>query len=293
MVMKKIATLLVVIIIFAGACQSKLKKTSASKNDDILCGPADSAMIHAILNQFSDQQDKPIGQLMIAVGKQFLGAPYVSYTLEHGPKEPLTINLKELDCTTFAETTLALARTIKSQKSSLQQYANELEQIRYRNGKRDGYPSRLHYFSDWVYNNQQKGIISQPAEKFGKPLNIQVDFMSTHPNSYAVLKSDPKLVPAIAQQEKVISDRKYFYLPKDEIETKEQQLKDGDIVGIVTSIKGLDIAHVGILIRKDGHMHLMNASTLSNQVVISDLTLADFLNRKKSYLGIMIARPVN
>ncbi|HKJ40490.1 MAG TPA: N-acetylmuramoyl-L-alanine amidase-like domain-containing protein [Sunxiuqinia sp.] len=287
------ASLLILMTFLLGACQSKPRKAASSQPDDVLCGRADSAMVNSILKKFSHQKDEPIGKLVVEVGKEFLGEPYVSYTLEHGPKEPLTISLKELDCTTFTETALALARTIKDPQSNLQQYANELEKIRYRNGKRNGYPSRLHYFSDWIYNNQEKGIVSQPAEKFGKPLDIQVNFMSTHPNSYSVLMSNPELVPAIAKQEKVISERHYFYLPKDEIDAKELQLKDGDIVGIVTNIKGLDIAHVGILVRQNGHMHLMNASTLSNDVVISDPTLAEFLNHKRSYLGIMIARPEN
>ena len=291
--MKKMASLLFLMVILLGACQSKPRKVVSSNPNDVLCRPADSTRIKSLLKKFSDQKNEPIGKLVVAVGKEFLGTPYVSYTLEHGPKEPLTINLKELDCTTFSETALALARTIKDSKSNLQQYANELEKIRYRDGQRNGYPSRLHYFSDWIYNNQQKGIVSQPAEKFGKPLNIDVNFMSTHSKSYSVLKSNPELVDTIAKQEKVISNRKYFYLPKDEVDTKEQQLKDGDIVGIVTNIKGLDIAHVGILVQKNGHMHLLNASTLSNKVVISDLTLAEFLNRKNSYLGIMIARPVD
>ena len=293
--MKKTALLLYSFLLLL-ACQNvKKEKANASlviPQKDWVCQTADSTKLQAILDLFQNKKDLPIGELVVAVGKQFLEVPYVSHSLEHGQEEPLTINLHELDCTTFAETALALARTIKAPESNIQHFAHELEKIRYRDGKRDGYPSRLHYFSDWIFNNEQKGIVDQPAKEFGKPLEIQVNFMSSHPKSYSVLKENPNLVPEIANQEKTISSRHYFYIPKNEISANEKFLKDGDIIGIVTNIKGLDIAHVGILAEVNGHMHLLNASTLHNKVVISNLILVDFLNRKKSYTGIMISRPV-
>lgn len=294
--MKKIA-FIIYGFLFLFACQNmqkeKLHASTQLKSTDVVCEPADSVQLHSILKQFFGKEELPVNQLIIRIGQQFIGVPYVSHTLEHGKEEPLTVEMDELDCTTFAETALALARTIKSSKSNFEQYTRELEQIRYRDGKRDGYPSRLHYFSDWIFNNRQKGLVSEPAQNFGKPLDIRVDFMSTHPESYSVLKENPQLVPEIAKQEKEISARDFYFLPKEEVEAREADLKEGDIVGLTTNIAGLDVAHVGILVEVNKRIHLMHASTQSNQVVISEKPLADLLQNKKSYTGIMIARPVN
>lgn len=294
--MKKIAGLILMLFSMSN-CQSKPKTGTPSKEpvpqSTVICSSEDSSQIQFLLNRFEGHKKALIGMLVVELGQQFLDVPYVSQTLEHGAEEPLTVDLQGLDCTTFAETSLALARTIKSDQPGFEQYTKKLEQIRYRNGKRKSYPSRLHYFSDWIYDNHQKGLVSEPCEIFGDTIHFHVDFMSTHPNSYPVLKDHPELVPKIAKQEKAVSERTYYYLPKNKISANEDRLKDGDLVGIVTNIPGLDIAHVGILVRKNGHMHLLNASTLANKVVVSDVTLTDFLNRKKSYLGIMIARPVD
>lgn len=294
--MSKLIFVIYLTFIFA-ACQNAPKqKANATKKipqQTIVCQLEDSLKIQSILKQFEDSQEKTTAELAAQVGRQFLEVPYVAHTLEHGVKEPLTVESDALDCTTFVETALALARTIKSDNPDFDQFAHELEKIRYRDGKRQGYTSRLHYFSDWIDNNQQKGLISQPAESFGAPLDIEVNFMSTHPDSYAVLKENPALVDSIAQQEKQLSARSHFYLPKDKIEANEKNLKEGDIIGLVTTVKGLDIAHTGILVEVDGRIHLMHASSLGEKVMISKEPLSDLVLNKKSYSGIMIARPLN
>ena len=251
----------------------------------------DSLMLDHILSHFPGKRDRPTGELVAAIGKTFRETPYVAHTLENGKEEKLVVNLRQLDCTTFAENCLALALTIKSGKDNVEQFTHELERVRYREGKREGYTSRLHYFSDWIFDNNRKGLISQPATGFGSPLDVQVSFMSAHPDSYPVLKENPALVPVMVRQEKIISSRKYFFLKKEDVEANEARLQEGDIVGITTSVPGLDITHVGILVRENGRIHLMHASSAQGKVVISKEPLSDLLAGKKSYTGIMIARP--
>jgi hypothetical protein len=287
-----VKTLLISISIFLFlACQTA--QTQQTAPSDIVCQLADSAKFQSVIRQLGDRTDQPMGKLVADVGKQFLGVAYAEQTLEHGKDEPLTVELEGLDCTTFAETALAIARTLKSEKPDFSTFARELENLRYREGKRDGYLSRLHYFSDWIYDNEQKGLISQPTNDFGQPLDLFVNFMSTHPESYPVLNGNPELVSTLAEQEKVVSARNYFFVTKEEVESKESNLKEGDLVGLATSIKGLDVTHVGILVEVGSRIHLMHASTASNQVVISDEPLADFLQAKKSYTGILVARPID
>ena len=100
-----------------------------------------------------------MGDLMLIVGKYFQGFPYVGNTLEREGEESLVINLREFDCFTFVENAVALAWIIKKGKSEFDDYVDALERIRYRDGILDGYSSRLHYFSDWLFDNGQKGIV--------------------------------------------------------------------------------------------------------------------------------------
>ena len=279
------------------ACQQRKKDTKQVVVEQpkvlAICQVADSTKVQAVLDRLNEQSDQSTANLVAAAGKEFLGIPYVAHTLEHGLEEPLTIEVEGLDCTTFVETALALAKTAKAQTSNFNQFAQELEKIRYRDGKRDGYLSRLHYFTDWLFDNEQKGLITQPAKDFGKPLPVKVDFMSTHPDNYAILKANPELVKTMAEQEAKVSGRDYFYLPKTEFAANEDQLNEGDIIGLVTNIKGLDVTHTGILVRIEGRIHLMHASSLANEVVISEEPLDEMLQNKASYTGIVIARPLN
>ena len=91
-------------------------------------------------------------QYMLYFGEQLLGTPYVAHTLE-GDKEYLTINIDQLDCTTFVETLVALTRTALQQSPTWYTYAANLERIRYQGGKVDGYASRLHYISCLLYTS--------------------------------------------------------------------------------------------------------------------------------------------
>lgn len=81
--------------------------------------------------------------------QKFIGVPYAAHTLEGSP-EQLTVRLDSLDCTTFVETVLALSYTAGERRSSWRDFVYNLERLRYRNGRIDGYPSRLHYISDWA-----------------------------------------------------------------------------------------------------------------------------------------------
>ncbi|MDX1283872.1 MAG: DUF1460 domain-containing protein, partial [Draconibacterium sp.] len=204
----------------------------------------------------------------------------------------LVINLRELDCTTFAENCLAISKTIQSKNPSFEEFTKQLQRIRYRNGTIDGYPSRVHYFSDWIYENDKKNLVKHISEEIaGIPYPNQPDFMSTHPDSYEQLKANPELIPIIAEQEKAISEREYFYIPEENLAEFEKDLTDGDIVGITTRIEGLDISHVGILVRKAGRIHLMHASSKAEKVILSEETLEEYLLNSKTATGIMVARP--
>ena len=128
---------------------------------------------------------KPVGDVIAEVGKSFLGTDYEAFAIEKEGEEQLVINLTELDCTTFLENSLVFSRLIKKGETSFDDYKTELTYLRYRDGNINQYPSRLHYFSDWIHNNQQKGIVKDITKEIGgEPLRFNINFMSTHPDSY-------------------------------------------------------------------------------------------------------------
>ena len=258
----------------------------------IICKPKDKEILKGFFNQLQHKQNKSTAELVVLTGKQLLGTPYVAHTLET-KEEQLVVNLRELDCTTFAENCLAIARTIKSKQLNFKRFTQQLVQIRYRNGVLNAYPSRLHYFSDWIYDNDKKGFVRDVSKEIGNSsYPNSLHFISTHPTSYAQLKSNPKFREEIAQQENEISSRKTYFLPKEKLRTFESKMNEGDIVGITTSISGLDITHVGIIVKVNGKVHFMHASSKAGKVVISENTLYEYLMGRKSATGIMLARPL-
>ena len=290
--MKKQFLFLFSLFFLIQACAQNQKTETSSVSSEISYTEKDAEIFADILSKYKDESDKPIATLIPELGKYFLGQEYVGHTLEVNEEEKLVVNLRELDCTTYAENLLALARTIKSENQSFEQFAKEIEKIRYRDGKRDEYPSRLHYFSDWIYNNKENDLVTTPADSFGNPFPNKVSFMSNNPDSYKHLKNNPDYVSVIEQQEKEINEKSYFFIPKENIAEYEHLLKEGDIIGLTTSINGLDVAHVGVLVEQDGKLHLLHASQSKLKVEISDEPISSFLKPESKNTGIMIARPV-
>ncbi len=288
--MKRNIILLVVLSLFF-ACNAA-KKDKVQEQIKIVAQEKDKQILEEILELFSNQKETPLPVLMIKVGTFFKGIPYVAHTLEFEP-EQLVVNLREMDCTTFAENCLAISRTIKSKNPGFQKFTEELQKIRYRNGKVEGYPSRIHYFSDWIYTNDKKGLVKKVSKEIANTkYDSHVDFMSTHPGSYKQLENNPEFVKELAEQEKDISSRTMYYIPEEKIAEIEDQLHDGDIAGITTNIGGLDISHVVLLVHKEGRIHILHASSAAEKVVISENTLEDYLLNSKSATGIMVARPI-
>jgi len=236
--------------------------------------------------------EKSIGDVIVEVGKSFLGTDYLAYGLEKEGDEQLVINLNGLDCTTFLENSLVLARCIKKGKTSFEDFMNELQLIRYRDGLINQYPSRLHYFSDWIYDNVKKGIVEDVTEEIGgKKLKFKVNFMSTHPENYKHLKESSDFIPIIKKQEKEISCREYYSFPKEDLNSKEEFIQNGDLLAITTTVEGLDIGHIGIAVKMDdGRIHLLHAPTENTKVQITEQPLSDYLMKFKRHSGVIVLR---
>jgi len=252
---------------------------------------ADSIIFIEKQKLFGSTEYQSRSELFTKIGKSFIETPYVAATLEKEGDESLVVNLHGLDCTTFVESCIALTNTFSSEEKSYDIFQNKLKAIRYRNGILNGYTSRLHYFSEWILNNKEKGIIEDVTKKVGGVLYpVSLNFMSTHPQFYRQLKADSTLIPIIAMQEKQISEREFYFIPKENVEKIERELEEGMIVGITTNKEGLDIAHTGILVKENGRVHLLHASSDFKKVMVSEKPLADYLMGNKSQNGIMVLK---
>lgn len=248
--------------------------------------------LEEVLMKLSNQdlQDKTSNELAVEIGQLFLNTPYVEKTLELPGEEKLVINLQGLDCTTFVETVISLVRLSEERDFTFERFEQELENIRYRNGINEGYSSRLHYFSDWIYENEQKEILTDITEEIGgSPYPNAPSFMAENPKFYPQL-SDPKNVASIKEIEAQIRARNYFFIPKTEISQLEKSIQSGDIIAITTSMPNLDIVHTGFAFEKNGRIHLMHASSKNMKVEISELPLSDYLKGNKSQSGIIVSR---
>lgn len=246
-----------------------------------------------VAEKFKPLKDSAINVLVVKIGIHFLGAPYVANTLEINKSEQLVVNLSEFDCTTFAENCLALARTLKSPEVSFDRFKKELLKIRYRNGQLTDYTSRLHYFSDWIYNNEQKKIVKNKSCEMGNfRFDNTVNYMSKHVKEYKMLNNHADLIRKTVAVENEISKRNSCYIPKNEIANHQNEIQSGDILGITTNIPGMDMAHVVIAIFQNGQLHILHASSKEHKVVISPVTLVGYLAHREDATGIMVARPL-
>lgn len=236
-------------------------------------------------------REKPIHAVIIEMGKTFLDTEYVAHTLEQPGEEKLVINLRGLDCVSFCENSLVFARCIKKGKTTFDQYKAELQFIRYRGGVIDRYPSRLHYFSDYIFDNEKKGVWKNITKSIGGvPFRKSINFMSTHPESYPQLQQHPEFIDIIQKQEAAISKRDLFHIPKENVAAVADNIQSGDVIAITSDIPGMDIAHTGIAIKQDGNLNFMHAPIAGSKVMITTKTLAEYLAGNKKQLGIMVAR---
>ena len=226
--------------------------------------------------------------------KKMLGVPYVAGTLDGNEEEQLVVLVDSLDCTTFVETVLAFCIADKKGERDYDGFRKALTHIRYRDGILNGYTSRLHYFSDWIRNNEQMGFVKECTSETAcsEPKELWLDFMTTHVDSYLPMKKDPELVLEMAAHEKNWQGTVVSYIPKEKLNLSPEELKikDGDVLAMVTNIKGLDIVHVGFAFWKDNQLHLLHASSSAKKVIEDPKTQYESSKNTKAHIGVRAIR---
>ena len=233
-----------------------------------------------------------MGEVVQQVARHFLGSEYQAGLLDKSPYETLIISLGQFDCLLFIETVLAIADNINNQKYGYQAFSERIENQRYWNGKMNGYCSRLHYFSDWIEDNQRRGNVKNITQQLGGVDTVKkLNFMTTHRSSYPnLLKSDANF-KCITSVEASLSDR-FNYIPTKNINRVYSQLQPGDIVGVATNIAGLDFTHTGFVYRQpNGKIGLIHASPAGKVVIAPDLQT--YVSKVSNAIGIVVSRANN
>ncbi len=248
------------------------------------------------LSQVSLKPGHTVAQTAVQTAGTLLGRPYEHHTLEGNAVEKLVVNLHSFDCTTFIESTLALAlaeQELPARYNTDQlntAFRKQLTRIRYRNGLIDGYTSRLHYLSDWLRDNERKGILVDITREIG---GIQVqktlNYMTAARYRYPAL-ADPLVLKQLTQVQTDISQQPFYFIPKKQFKTLENKLREGDIVMLTAARPGLDMRHVGYATWRGGVLYLLHASSDHHRVMLTPQPLATYLMANKRLSGVRVAR---
>lgn len=261
----------------------------SGQSHKIYSHPQDKVIFERYISVMKGKENLPMDKLIVETAKFFLSVPYVAHTLELEP-EGLVINLRGLDCTTFVETVIALSKTIKSGEPSFEKFTNHLAFVRYREGKITGFHDRLHYTTDWMYENEKKGILKRIIQTPDwEPLIIDLHIMSSNPDKYKQLAGNTELTELMKSHERNISSREHYYLPAHKIEKNKSHFKSGDIVAFTTKIKGADVSHMGIIYKEGNNLTFIHASLSHKKVLVNREPLSVYVNNTKG-TGIILAR---
>lgn len=251
------------------------------------CQCTADARLPSKLTPFSDLCP---GDLIVEIGRLFIHTPYKAGTLEAKGRERLVVNWTVFDCTTFLETVLALARCISTGKISHDHLRKNLKLIRYRNGKINGYSSRLHYFTDWLRDNESRKILADLSGSLGgRPRHKKINFMTSHPELYPALENKQEL-KKMSLVEKNLTRKVFNIIGTDKVDRIKTKVKNGDIIALAAKQEGLDVTHVGFALWQGKSLRLLHASQKEGRVVISAKSLPVMLKQNNKTSGIIVAR---
>jgi len=252
----------------------------------------------------------PFNELIqaMAFDEALQGKDYVRAPLEHEPdRERVYAGFARFDCVTYVETVLALSETIARHERSFDDYAAHLASLRYRNGE-PAYCDRLHYFSDWIRSGVAAGRLDDVTSLVaGSGANLAfaaepqgLNFMSRNAATIPALATDASRLACVQRSEEAISvslahatdgTPGFAYIPKARLGEVLERLQGGDIVAWVAEQPGLDVIHVGIVVRRGRPvLGFAHASLRTGGVAVApDLqAYAKTLSRQR---GLIVLRP--
>lgn len=244
----------------------------------------------------------PAGRAATRVGELAVGTPYVAFTLEEYLRaggdpttaEPLTLSLTKFDCVSLVESCLAVSRVADDQATpTWERFGREMERMRYRDGARRDYASRLHYFSEWISDGARRGLLRDLGAELGGVVDARpLRFMTEHRGSYPALANEASF-QAIGAMERSLDDQPRRVIPTNRIPEVSDRIESGDVLAFATSIAGLDVTHAAFAYRgADGVLRVLHAPLSGGAVEVTRTTLPEYVAAIRRSTGILVARPL-
>ena len=228
-------------------------------------------------------EDLETAEVITKLAEYFIGTPYEAFSLDKGDVEKLRLNLTRFDCMLFVEQLLAIAVT-----TDWQSFVGTTQAMRYKDGEID-YCSRNHYFQNWAAYAAEKGWLDDVTDQVlgNQQRVVNLTFMSENPSLYPALKNLANL-RCISEKEQNLKTTQN-YIPNDQLNQASHSLRSGDLFAVATSVQGLDVTHMGVVVRgKDG---LSAIHAIPGQGVIRSMPFADYINGVPKSIGAVVLRP--
>lgn len=221
----------------------------------------DKQFIRQLLRQAAAQAT--VGQRLKVISGQLLGFPYLVNPLQGSLTEPeqMVATLAGFDCVTYIETALALALA-----ASVSEFPELLREIRYVYGE-VAWRRRHHYSVDWVRHNIRRGFLAD----------------LTRGENVVQRRKSLDLIPGLPPR--IVS---FAYFPKKKLGFIRPALQDGDLIFFVSTRRGLDVFHTGLIIREGKRLLLRHAARSQGAVVEQELK--EFINANRMS-GFIVVRP--
>ena len=240
-----------------------------------------------------------LGDRTVRVAREMVGTPYVNYSLEVDDRiESPVANLKAMDCWTFYENALGLARMLKFKPGPYkpQDLLHMVEIERYRNGVCTGnYLSRMHHLEEVFHDNQRRGYAANITSRIpgAERLRREIREMTVQWKAYRYLRCNPSLIEPMGRIEAQVSNLPVYHVPRSKIRNAERYLQNGDICAITTNDSGGYTSHVGMIIRLNDRAFFAHATSDRDKgrMVVIDRPISDYVNGTSKHAGIVICRP--
>jgi len=241
----------------------------------------------------------PLSERTVRVAREFVGTPYVNYTLEVDDRiESPVANFKGMDCWTYYENSLAIARLLRYKPGPYkpQDVLQMVEIERYRSGVCTGsYLSRMHHLEEVFYDNQRRGYATNITPRIPGAVRMQREIreMTVAWKSYRYLRSNPSLVEPMGKIEAQVSNLPVYQVPKSKVRDAEKYLQNGDVCAITSSGSFGYTSHVGLILRMGDRAYFTHATSDRDKgrMVIIDRPISDYVNSASKHAGIIVCRP--
>jgi hypothetical protein len=241
----------------------------------------------------------PLGERTVMVAREMVGTPYLNYSLEVDDRiESPVVNLKAMDCWTYYENALAIARMLRYKPGPYQpvDMLQMVEIERYWSGVCTGsYLSRMHQLEAVFYDNQRRGYAVNITSRIpgALPLHREIREMTVQWKNYRYLRSNPSLIGPMGKIEARVSGLPVYHVPKSRVRAAEVYLRNGDICAITCNDSNGYTSHVGLIMRIANRAYFSHATSDRDKghCVIIDRPITDYLNAASKHAGIIICRP--